>query len=133
LCLGGKPHKIRLKFSPDVATILEEVVWHPSQVVERQADGSLVMTLNVLNTVELTELLGHLRKHFQFLPDAEMSMEVDPRVTTFEQVDFLAAQGFNRISMGVQDFTLQVQQASGRIQPSGGYTVHRNRYAEQTG
>ena len=74
-------------------------------------------TPTYLNTAELTELLGHLRRHFRFLPKAEMSMEVDPRVTTFEQIDFLADQGFNRISMGVQDFTLEVQQASGRVQP----------------
>jgi len=74
-------------------------------------------TPTYLNTVELAELLDHLRRHFRFLPNAEMSMEVDPRVTTFEQIDFLAEQGFNRISMGVQDFTLEVQQASGRIQP----------------
>ena len=74
-------------------------------------------TPTYLNTTELSELLGHLRHHFRFLPNAEMSMEVDPRVTTFEQFDFLAEQGFNRISMGVQDFTLEVQQASGRVQP----------------
>lgn len=74
-------------------------------------------TPTYLNTTELSELLSHLRRHFKFLPNAEMSMEVDPRVTTFDQVDFLAEQGFNRISMGVQDFTLEVQQASGRVQP----------------
>jgi predicted DNA-binding transcriptional regulator YafY len=60
---GGKPQKMKLKFSPDVATILEEVVWHPSQVVERQADGSLIMILNVLNTVELRSwILGWAEK-----------------------------------------------------------------------
>ncbi len=74
-------------------------------------------TPTYLNTDELTELLGHLQRHFRFLPEAEMSMEVDPRVTTFEQIDFLALEGFNRISMGVQDFTPEVQQACGRIQP----------------
>jgi len=74
-------------------------------------------TPTYLNTAELTELLGHLHRHFNFLPTAEMSMEVDPRVTTFEQIDFLADQGSNRISMGVQDFTLEVQQACGRVQP----------------
>lgn len=60
---GGKPQKVKLKFSPDVATILEEVVWHPSQVVEKQPDGSVIMTLNVLNTVELRSwILGWAEK-----------------------------------------------------------------------
>jgi predicted DNA-binding transcriptional regulator YafY len=60
---AGKPQKVRLRFSPDVATILEEVVWHPSQVVERQPDGSVIMTLNVINTVELRSwILGWAEK-----------------------------------------------------------------------
>jgi predicted DNA-binding transcriptional regulator YafY len=50
---GGKTRKVTLKFAPDVATIIEEVVWHPSQVVDRHTDGSVIMTLNVINTVEL--------------------------------------------------------------------------------
>ena len=50
---GGEVETIKLKFSPGVAQIFEEVVWHPSQVVGRQADGSLVMTLNVSMSVEL--------------------------------------------------------------------------------
>jgi oxygen-independent coproporphyrinogen-3 oxidase len=74
-------------------------------------------TPTYLNTAELSELLGHLRSHFRFQPGAELSIEIDPRVTTFDQIDFLADQGFNRVSMGVQDFTPEVQQASGRVQP----------------
>ena len=62
-------------------------------------------------------LLRHLDKHFEFLPMAERSMEIDPRVTTVQQLEFLALSGFNRISMGVQDFDPLVQEASGRIQP----------------
>ena len=53
---------------------------------------------------------------------AEVSLEVDPRVTTPEQVAALAECGFNRISMGVQDFDPRVQQA-----------IHREQSVEQTG
>jgi len=53
---------------------------------------------------------------FRLDPDAEVAIEVDPRVTTRQQIAFLAAHGFNRISMGVQDFEPAVQAAIRREQ-----------------
>ncbi len=66
---------------------------------------------------ELVHLVTAFQRHFQFLPDAERAIEVDPRVTTAAHVEALASVGFNRISMGVQDFDPDVQQAIGRVQP----------------
>jgi oxygen-independent coproporphyrinogen-3 oxidase len=66
---------------------------------------------------ELVALVTAFQRHFQFLPHAERAIEVDPRVTTTAHVEALASVGFNRISMGVQDFDPAVQQAVGRIQP----------------
>jgi predicted DNA-binding transcriptional regulator YafY len=43
--------KIRIK-SPDVIKLVEESVWHPSQVLEKQKDGSMVMTLKIIDTYE---------------------------------------------------------------------------------
>jgi oxygen-independent coproporphyrinogen-3 oxidase len=54
---------------------------------------------------------------FPMAPGAEISLEVDPRVTTAEHVAALSECGFNRISMGVQDFDPGVQAAIHRIQP----------------
>jgi oxygen-independent coproporphyrinogen-3 oxidase len=54
---------------------------------------------------------------FPLAPGAEVSIEVDPRVTTQAHVDALRECGFNRISMGVQDFDPRVQEAVHRIQP----------------
>ncbi len=65
---------------------------------------------------QLTELLTHLRQHFHPLPGAELAVEVDPRVTTREHLDALADLGFNRVSLGVQDLTPEVQEAINRIQ-----------------
>ncbi len=65
---------------------------------------------------ELDRMLGHLLGLFTPVPGAELAVEVDPRVTTAEHIETLAARGFNRVSLGVQDFTPQVQQAIGRIQ-----------------
>lgn len=66
---------------------------------------------------DLEALMEQLRRHFVFAPDAELALEVDPAVTTLEHLDCLAALGFNRLSMGVQDFHPEVQRAIRRIQP----------------
>jgi oxygen-independent coproporphyrinogen-3 oxidase len=66
---------------------------------------------------ELVQLVTAFQRHFQFLPGAERAIEVDPRVTTTAHVEALASLGFNRISMGVQDFDPDVQRAIGREQP----------------
>ena len=65
---------------------------------------------------ELRQLQRMVEDHFTILPDAEAAVEVDPRVTTREHVDVLKELGFNRLSMGVQDFTPAVQEAIGRNQ-----------------
>jgi oxygen-independent coproporphyrinogen-3 oxidase len=53
---------------------------------------------------------------FRILPDAEQAVEIDPRVTTPAHVDALKEMGFNRLSLGVQDFTPEVQEAVERNQ-----------------
>jgi oxygen-independent coproporphyrinogen-3 oxidase len=73
-------------------------------------------TPTFLSTEEMTELTRLLRDHFRFAPDAECSIEIDPRKVTAETVVLLAELGFNRMSLGVQDFDPAVQQAVNRIQ-----------------
>ena len=68
---------------------------------------------------ELQRLLEHLFGCFRLRSGAELAVEVDPRVTRADHLDVLAEYGFNRISMGVQDFTLEVQQAVHREQSVG--------------
>jgi len=65
---------------------------------------------------EMRALHGKLLSHFTLEPDAEVALEVDPRVTTREQMEALREMGFNRLSMGVQDFTPEVQAAVNRNQ-----------------
>jgi len=65
---------------------------------------------------EMTALMAMLRDAFPFAPDAEISIEVDPRKVEEETVAHLARLGFNRISIGVQDFDPDVQKAVNRIQ-----------------
>lgn len=64
----------------------------------------------------LADFLDHLFTHFEIDKNAELAVEVDPRVTTFEHIDLLSKYGFNRLSMGVQDFSKPVQESISRIQ-----------------
>jgi oxygen-independent coproporphyrinogen-3 oxidase len=65
---------------------------------------------------DLERLFHAFRERFEFTPDAELGIEVDPRVTTAQQIESLRRLGFNRLSMGVQDFAPEVQRAVHRIQ-----------------
>jgi oxygen-independent coproporphyrinogen-3 oxidase len=65
----------------------------------------------------LDRLARRIFERFAFASDAEIGVEVDPRVTTAEHLEALARLGFNRLSMGVQDFDPRVQAAINRIQP----------------
>jgi len=73
-------------------------------------------TPNFLNEEETERALGLFRSAFDIKPDAEVSLEIDPRIATPEQAEFLRQAGFNRISLGVQDFDKRTQKAIGRNQ-----------------
>lgn len=70
-----------------------------------------------LSEAEIERLFVATRDTFQFTEDAEISIEVDPRVTSKPQVELLGRLGFRRISMGVQDCDPEVQADIKRIQP----------------
>jgi oxygen-independent coproporphyrinogen III oxidase len=65
---------------------------------------------------QLRDLFGRVREHFEFVDGAEIAVEVDPRVTSRDHLETLAELGFNRLSMGVQDLTPEVQAAITRNQ-----------------
>ena len=71
-----------------------------------------------LSDDELAQLMSMLRRNFSFTPGGEYSVEIDPRTVSRERLAALAAQGFNRLSFGVQDFEPAVQKAVHRIQPA---------------
>lgn len=76
-------------------------------------------TPTYLTDEQMSMLLGRLREAFDFAPDevGEYSIEIDPRTVDPARVHTLRQQGFNRLSMGVQDFDPEVQKAVNRIQP----------------
>ena len=78
-------------------------------------------TPNFMSPAQLREVVETLRKHFHFVEgnDLDCSIELDPRAITPSEVGQLAAIGFNRASLGVQDFDPVVQGAVNRIQTVG--------------
>ena len=65
---------------------------------------------------QLEDLFHHFQRYFTFVEGAEIALEVDPRVTTRDHLEVLSDLGFNRLSLGVQDLTPEVQVAIDRNQ-----------------
>ena len=73
-------------------------------------------TPTFLSHAEMRELMDSIKDHFEFQSGGEYSIEIDPRQVTEADIALLAELGFNRISLGVQDFNLDVQRAVHRLQ-----------------
>jgi oxygen-independent coproporphyrinogen III oxidase len=65
---------------------------------------------------QLGDIAEYIRRSFRIDPNAEMSVEIDPRELTQSHLEVLRRAGFNRLSMGVQDFAPKVQESVNRIQ-----------------
>lgn len=73
-------------------------------------------TPTFLSKAQITRLMMILRDEFNFTQDAEISIEVDPREIELDMLDHLRSEGFNRLSIGVQDFNKEVQKLVNREQ-----------------
>ncbi|GAB3416986.1 oxygen-independent coproporphyrinogen III oxidase [Massilia agilis] len=91
-------------------------------------------TPTYLSDAQMGELMDYLRSRFTFVGDTEgeYSIEIDPRTVDPERVHSLRRQGFNRLSLGVQDFDAEVQKAVNRIQPEA-LTLNAIRAAHEAG
>jgi oxygen-independent coproporphyrinogen-3 oxidase len=74
-------------------------------------------TPTFLTPAEIRKFGAALRSRFQFAPDAEAGVELDPRRLSHDHILALRDAGFNRVSIGVQDHNPKVQSAVHRIQP----------------
>lgn len=104
-----------------IAGIEQELAW-----VNAQAGDTLWNVRQIhlgggtptwLGLEDLKAVWGVLTKYMNIASDAEISIEIDPRVTSYDHLRLLQDLGFNRVSLGVQDFDPIVQQAIQRIQP----------------
>ena len=73
-------------------------------------------TPTFLSDDEMTQLMASLRQEFILDPAGEYAIELDPRRVNPDRIALLAKLGFNRVSLGVQDFDPVVQRAVNRIQ-----------------
>lgn len=111
------PHKE--KAAPYVDLLAREIELVAAELPDRRQVSQLHLgggTPTYQSPAELERLLTGFFALFERAPGAELAVEVDPRVTTSEHIDVLADHGFNRISLGVQDFTHEVQVAINRVQ-----------------
>ncbi|MDO8207209.1 MAG: oxygen-independent coproporphyrinogen III oxidase [Gallionella sp.] len=84
------------------------------QVVEQLHFGGGTPTF--LSDDEIRQVMAAIRENFKLVADGEYSIEIDPRKVSDETIALLGSAGFNRISIGVQDFDDEVQRAVNRIQ-----------------
>lgn len=103
-----------------VQTVLKELQLLEPHLGQNRLTGQLHLgggTPTFLQHEELRLLVQGIRSQFDFAPDAELGIEIDPRTVAENRLEQLAAIGFNRTSFGVQDFDPAVQAAINRIQP----------------
>ena len=124
LCYYCACNKIITKHKDRAATYLRYLTREVELQVAHLGPGHSVSQLHLgggtptfLSDDELRELVAMLRRHFQFVPGGEYSVEVDPRTVDENRLAVLAELGFNRLSFGVQDFDPAVQKAIHRVQP----------------
>lgn len=91
-------------------------------------------TPTFFSDAQMEDLMDHVRRWFPLASDelGEFSIEIDPRTVDRARIFKLRRQGFNRLSMGVQDFDARVQQAVNRIQPEH-LTLDAMRAAREAG
>ncbi|MBE9561605.1 MAG: oxygen-independent coproporphyrinogen III oxidase [Proteobacteria bacterium] len=114
---------------PYLQHLYQEIAWQGELFGRQQPVTQLHWgggTPTFLSHDQMRELMLVKAKHFQLLDDdsGEYSIEIDPRETKSDTIALLREIGFNRMSLGVQDFTPQVQEAVNRIQsPEQTFTV----------
>lgn len=112
----------RSRAVPYVAALEQELalqaeMFTPGRPVEQLHWGGGTPTF--LSHEQMRRLMDATRRHFRLREDdgGEYSIEIDPRTVNGGDMEFLRGLGFNRVSLGVQDFDPRVQRAVNRIQP----------------
>jgi len=93
--------------------LLSSYISQKRKVIQMHWGGG---TPTYLTPSEISDIAAYFRQRFKFSDDAEVSVEIDPRELTFEHMQTLRQNGFNRVSMGVQDYNEDVLTAINRAQ-----------------
>lgn len=116
----------RITCNPSIGSAYVETVLQEWEIYRRELRLSRPLRLTELHlgggtptfltASELDRLVSGILAHVDQTPDAEYSVESDPRVTQKNQLEVLYRLGFRRLSLGVQDFDWRVQLAVNRVQ-----------------
>jgi oxygen-independent coproporphyrinogen III oxidase len=93
---------------------LQEPLFRDDSTVRQMHWGGGTPTF--FSSEQLAALFSLLRSNFSFAKDGEYSIEIDPRTVDVVAIEALRGMGFNRLSLGVQDFDPEVQRAVNRVQ-----------------
>lgn len=125
----GCSTKAARRYEP-VARYLELIRHEIAAVARRLPPGHRVTHIHwgggspdILAPSDIIGLGAEVAGMFEIAPDAEVAVEIDPRLLDAPRADAFAAIGVNRVSIGVQDFDEAVQKAIGRVQ---GYATTRS-------
>ena len=94
--------------------LLKQYIDDDRKVIQLHFGGG---TPTHLSPTQIRRLGGIIHKYFDFKENAEVGVEIDPRELTRDHMVALSEVGFNRCSMGIQDFDEKVQKTVNRIQP----------------
>jgi len=114
ITLNHKSSDTYLDYLEKEVALLAPKVNRGRRVVQLHYGGGTPTFFQAPQLKRLSELI---HRNFELAPEAELSVEVDPRRLSHAQVVALRESGFTRASLGVQDFNPKVQEAVHRIQP----------------
>jgi predicted DNA-binding transcriptional regulator YafY len=83
---SGIVQEVKLRFSPKVGETVKETLWHPSQVTEIQADGSMIMTLKVRSTYSFRTWIMRWEKEVEVLAPRALRNEIGSIVRSLADV-----------------------------------------------
>ena len=123
LCFYCACNKVITKDRSKAAVYVEHLIKEMGMQAELLGKGQVVEQLHFgggtptfLHDDEIRRVMAAIRENFRLVADGEYSIEIDPRKVGNETIALLGSEGFNRISLGVQDFDDAVQRAVNRIQ-----------------
>lgn len=100
--------------------LFKEIDWVAQSIGKRANVKQLHLgggTPNFFSTSQIDKLIAKLDQQFDIDRGGEVAVEIDPRTVSVDQIRLFKKLGFNRVSLGVQDFDEDVQKSVNRIQP----------------
>jgi len=124
ICYYCACNKIITKNKDKAARYVKKLIQEIKMVANNLGDNKLRQihwgggTPTYLSLTQISDIMAVIREVFEVPNEesTEISIEIDPRAIQIHDIERLSQLGFNRMSMGVQDFNLKVQQAVNRVQ-----------------